>query len=158
MVHQRQSSHEVVLLGTHICLNSADLVMSMVLILLSRLVPLHLIASFTSSFTLKLTIIINFNVHCLLSVLLEHFTLIVGEFLGYQNLVFGQRSLLSGTTSFSIYVVRCSSSIIPSIFLVFLYSRCMMDTSFSLDTNGSCLSLILDAITSLDGSLSLIYE
>lgn len=87
MVHQRQSRHEVVLLGTHVCLNSADLVISMVLILLS-LVPLHLISGFTSSFALKLAIVVYFDVYCLLSVLLEHFTLIIGEFLGYQNLVF----------------------------------------------------------------------
>ena len=59
------------------------MVMTMMQRMLS-LIPSHLVAGLPSSFALELTIVVDLDVHGLLSVLFEHLSLVVGVFLGHK--------------------------------------------------------------------------
>ena len=72
----------------------------------------HLTASFTSSLSVKFSIVIQLDIQRLLSVFLEHLALIVRIFLCDQNLILSQWPLLTAR-------LFCS---LPSIVIVALCS------------------------------------
>ena len=76
MIHQWQPGHEKVLLRAHIRVNAILLVMANVLGLGCYLVLLKLRSALALSFSLKLAIVVQLDIECLLSILIQELALI----------------------------------------------------------------------------------